>query len=113
MKLLLVVLFGSMCMAQEMSKPVLVFNASRTTVIASAVADCASSWHAYEMNPLLGKGTFGMRQASISMGITVAAMWVEGPVVKRWPAARKPLMIANYVMAGVRLGAVVHNVRVQ
>ena len=83
------------------------WHASEAALLASNVADAAVSWGHYESNPVLGRGPFGVRQASIKIGLVSAVILVEH-------AVRKPrrATVFNFIAAGLTAGAVVQNERV-
>lgn len=82
---------------------------SQVFVASSAVADVQSSWGRYELNPVLGRGQFGARQAAISAGITGGLLLLERPLVRHHPSLRKPLTVVNFVVSGIRFGVAAQN----
>lgn len=89
------------------------FQTSRVAALAGAAFDVRSSYGLIERNPLLGAGSFGHRQAAMSMAITGALVYLEGPLVRRHPQLRKPLTVANWFIGGIRFGVGVRNSRMQ
>lgn len=85
------------------------FQASRITGMTAAGLDVLSSRGLYELNPVLGRGPFGGRQASISLGVTAAVLLIQGPIVRKWPHTRRALTITNWIVSGVRVGVAVRN----
>ena len=86
-----------------------VFLTSQGFAVAGAVADVRSSWGAYELNPVLGCGQFGPRQAALSLAITSALVLAETPLTRRHPALRKPFTVINFVVGSVRFGVAIRN----
>lgn len=64
--------------------------------------DIASSWGGRELNPIVGIGTFGMRQAVISASMAGGIVLASHLIAKRWPASRRVL---KWSLIG---GALVH-----
>ena len=81
------------------------WRATEAALIAGRAADVRSSWGRQELNPVLGRGTYGPRQAAIELGATAAALAVEEIAARRHPEARARFAAANIGTAAV-LGAV-------
>ena len=87
------------------------YRASVAAVGACAVADAASSWGRYELNPILvgPGGRFDGRSVAIKGAITggtLGALWL---VQRRWPHLRRGATAAQWVGAGLTCGAAVRN----
>lgn len=75
---------------------------SQVALGGASTLDVASSWGARELNPVLGQGRFGARQAAISASMTVGVVLVSNMVVRKWPRTRRMVMYATFGAAGVR-----------
>lgn len=89
------------------------WRTSVTTLLLTSTLDTTSSWNQQETNPLLGKGTFGLRQATIKGGITGGAVLTEWLWLRRHPKDAKVLSFVNFSAAGVTLGVSIHNWRLR
>src|SRR5579864_8863055 len=79
-------------------------------VLAAANAgDAMSSMGRYELNPVLGRGTFGIRATGIKISIPAATIGVEYLILRRHPEAMRKAGWLNFGMAGVTTGVSVHN----
>lgn len=75
---------------------------SEVALGATSTLDIASSWGARELNPVLGQGRFGMKQAAVSASMTVGIVVVSNLVVRKWPRTRRMVQWATFGAAGVR-----------
>lgn len=82
---------------------------SQVAVAGVTAFDVASSRGMEERNPLLGRGPFGERQASIEVGLTAISIIAENLIVSKWPRMRRPLTYFNLGHAGVKVGIAAHN----
>jgi len=64
---------------------------------------------AYELNPIVGRGPFGTRQAATSLGITAGVLVAESLIVRKWPKMRRAFTWTNFGIAGVRGGTAIRN----
>lgn len=95
--------------AIQAPKPDKLWKVSMATVAGAEVADVASSWGLYELNPVLGRGQFGLRQASIKGGVAGAGLVAEWILVKKWPKFSRTFRWVNFGVSA-ELGAVAwHN----
>lgn len=99
---MLIVLCGLIASAQSIKKPWT--NAAEVSVVACTGLDIASSVGGYELNPVLGRGTFGWRQTGIKVGIT--GIWLLATHRHR---VNKFVKTANWVFGGTTCGVAVHN----
>jgi hypothetical protein len=84
---------------------------AEAAVISGNAADARSSWGRYELNPVLGRGTFGARQAAIK-GISLAAILAsQEAIARRTPAKAKYFALGNLAGAAVLGGAAWRNER--
>lgn len=74
-------------------------------LVAGATADAASSYGKGEINPVLGRGQFGARQAAIKGALLSSALAAECIAAHHAPKAWKPLALINAASA-VTLGIV-------
>ena len=67
---------------------------------AANLVDVGSSWGKRELNPVLGRGRFGRRQAGIKLG--VAGGWLVGQEVlrRRVPESARAITVVNLAGAG-------------
>jgi hypothetical protein len=87
-----------------------VWRASVATLAAANVADVATSWGGYELNPVLGRGPFGARQTVIKSGIAAGVVVAEWRWMRRH---RRAAAIANFVASGILAGVAARNARVR
>lgn len=94
------------------AKPARLWKASIAVLVASAVADAASSWNKRELNPMLAgrDRRFGARGLAIKSLITGSAIGGQWLLVRGNRSAAKPAAIANFGMSGIFAAAAVHNV---
>lgn len=86
---------------------------SVVTLLVTSSLDTLSSWNQQEANPILGKGTFGLRQATLKGGITGGAVLTEWLWLRRHPKDAKVLSFVNFSASGVTLGVSIHNWRLR
>lgn len=72
-----------------------IWRATEAALVAGNAADAASSCGMYEMNPLLGRGPFGARQAALKFGVAGAVLVVEEIAARRAPGVVKPAAAMN------------------
>jgi hypothetical protein len=68
-----------------------------------------SSYGQRELDPVLGRGRYGVRQTALEFGITGAMLAAEEVVVRHKPFMAKPLAILNLVRVGAFTGLAVYN----
>lgn len=69
---------------------------SVATVLGTNAIDGHSSWNRYELNPVLGRGQFGPRQAGIKAAIVGGWQVAQWLVVRRWPETQRAATFVNY-----------------
>ena len=74
---------------------------SLAALAAANTADVISSRGRYELNPVLGAGTFGLRAAGMKVGISAATVGLEYLFLRRRPEAARKAAIVNFGMSGV------------
>jgi hypothetical protein len=84
---------------------------SWAAVAAANAADAATSWGRGELNPALGYGRFGARQAAIKGGVTAGAILLEYVLVRKYPRSARVFRILNFADAGVTGLVAAENVR--
>jgi hypothetical protein len=87
--------------------------ASVATLAAASAADAGSSWGRQEMNPLLrgSNGRFSTRGIQLKSAIVGGVCLGQWLLLRRHPKAQKRLGAANFGMAALTAGAVIHNTR--
>lgn len=83
--------------------------ASVAAVGASKVADVRTSWGLHELNPVLGNPTYGVHDASVSIGLTAGLMVAEIAAVHKFPRLRRAFTRLNFVAAGATGAVAAHN----
>lgn len=106
MRFLLLVFLALPTFAQDRA-----WKLSVTSVAVSATLDAQSSWGGYEMNPIVGRGQFGARQAATSLSITAGVIALEYLVLRKHPQHKRLLTWTNFAIAGVRTGTAIRNYR--
>lgn len=101
----LLLLLAVPCVAQS-ARPLRVAEA---TFAAAAVADVRTAYGLYELNPVLGRGPFGARQAATSLAISGGVIVAAEALGRRYPKLRKPLAVTLFIAAGVRGGVAARN----
>jgi tetrahydromethanopterin S-methyltransferase subunit F len=87
--------------------------ASDVALISATVADVVSSRGLYERDPILGRGNFGAKQATLSIGLATATVLLEIPITRRWPKTKRIFAIVNFGEAGAHGFAATHNERLK
>lgn len=82
---------------------------SQIAVVSANTLDTASSWGGYELNPALGVGRFGVKQAAIKGAIVGGLMLAENRLVAKKPRLRKAFVVANWTISSVISGVAVSN----
>lgn len=85
------------------------WRVTQAAMLASTTADVASSYGRRELDPVLGRGRYGIRQTSLEFGITGIVLAVQEIAVHRKPILAKRLAIVNLVRTGAYTGLAVHN----
>ncbi len=85
------------------------YSTSVAVLIGGNTLDAVSSWDKYELNPILGRGRFGARQA-LTKGAMVG-MLIGMEQTKVFKRHRKVCAVMNFVMGGVSLSLAVRNFR--
>ncbi|HXM42373.1 MAG TPA: hypothetical protein VN924_14055 [Bryobacteraceae bacterium] len=86
-----------------------VLRITQAALLASTAADAASSYGQRELDPVLGRGRYGVRQASLEFGITGAMLAAQQILVHYKPFLAKRLAIVNMVRVGAFTGLAVYN----
>ncbi len=82
---------------------------SAAVLAAANAGDAISSMGRYELNPVLGRGTFGLRATGIKISIPAATLGVEYLILRRHPEAMRKAAWLNFGMAGVTAGIAAYN----
>lgn len=87
--------------------------ASVAALAAASAADAGSSWGRQEMNPLLrgSNGRFSTRGIQLKSAIVGGVCLGQWLLLRHHPKAQKRLGAANFGMAALTAGAVIHNTR--
>ena len=104
---------GLLCAAQIACGQDRWYRASLIAVGASQVADTASSWGQYELNPVLGTGRFGGRQTAIKSTLVGSVMATQFVDVRRHPRHKRIATIVNFALAGATTGIAIRNWRIR
>jgi hypothetical protein len=86
---------------------------SVAALAAGQAADTASSFHngGTETNPILGRGAFGTRQATIKFGLAGAGLVLQRFTLHRYPQTTRTWTLFNFGVAGLTSATAVHNWR--
>jgi len=87
--------------------------ASAGMLAGAVLADGLSSRGHRELNPILGTGAFGPRQASIKFGMTAGMVALEAWTLHKRPQTSQVLACANFAMLPVFAVTVKHNLAIQ
>jgi len=90
-----------------------VWRATEAALVAGTAADAASSFGRRELDPVLGRGTYGARQAVLEFGITGAMLAAQELAVRHKPFFAKRLAFVNLFRTGLFTGFTVHNERLR
>jgi hypothetical protein len=82
---------------------------SVVALTAASAADVASSWGKQELNPVLGRGTFGARQTGIKISISAGMLTAQWWAMLRHPELRHGFARSNFIAAGALGGVAVGN----
>lgn len=85
------------------------FKYSVGSFVAANTLDIHSSWGKYEANPVLGRGTFGARQASVKTGVVAGVLLAEWLVLRKHPERKRWLKWINYGATAGITSVAVHN----
>ena len=102
-KCALIYLLWSVCLYGESlgSRSKKLLLASFAAVTAAEIADSASSWNKFEMNPILGRSRFGIGHAGIKIGVVSAILTGQYFLLRhRSPATYRAVAMANFAGAG-------------
>ncbi len=86
---------------------------SQASFASASLFDTASSWHGPELNPILGRGQFGWKQAAIKEAATAGMLMAEMPLIRRIPKARKWFTVFNFAAAALTAGMAIRNEAIQ
>jgi len=75
------------------------------------ILDVQSSWGGYELNPVVGRGIFGVRQTVAVSVVTAGVMAFEYLLLRKHHRYARVLTWTNYIVAGAHTGAAVRNWR--
>lgn len=78
---------------------------------AATSADLHSSRDLYELNPVLGRGSFGARQATVKVSLAAGLIGAEYLVIRRWPRTERAWRWVNWIAAGTTTAVAVRNYR--
>jgi hypothetical protein len=110
-RLLVLILLPALLQARDWKR---VWKATAMSLSWAVAADINTSLGGRELNPVLGRGPYGLRQAAISSGITAGALlWQWHRLRRRNPddKAWRNATISNLVSTGVHVGVAIHNVK--
>jgi hypothetical protein len=84
---------------------------SLAPVIAGQALDVASSYGMRELNPMMASqdGRFGMKGASIKIGVSAAMLGAEYLIIRRNPSSSRLLTKLNWAAGFVTIGFATHN----
>ena len=85
-----------LCLCQTGQSQSRNYELSVGAVVGANIIDAHSSWNRYELNPVLGRGQFGPRQAGIKAGIVLGWQVTQWLIVRRWPETRRAATWVNY-----------------
>ena len=100
-------IIAMLCSASWCS-PHRLFKMSVVAVAGATAADISSSVGMRELNPILGRGAFGPRQAGICVGASGGVLLVEW-VMMRHQASERAAAVANFGMAAAHGAVAYHN----
>ena len=107
MKITKVALLLACLAAPSYAQPL--YRASQIAAGVASATDIASSWGRRELNPVLGRGTFGVRQTGIKVGLLTSTMYTSDRLT--FKRRRRLLTVVNFAVAGVMTGVAVRNYR--
>ena len=84
---------------------------SIAAISAASAADAASSLGMYEINPVLGRGSFGPRQMAVKGAALTGTLAAQTWLLRKHPRYAGTFAVINYISAGAFTGAAVHNFR--
>lgn len=82
---------------------------SALALASAAAIDLHSSRDLYELNPVLGRGPFGARQAAVKVSITAGLLASEYLVIRKWPSTERAWRWVNWIGAGATVGVATSN----
>jgi hypothetical protein len=100
-------IIAMLCSASWCS-PHRLFKMSVVAVAGATAADISSSVGMRELNPILGRGAFGPRQAGLCAGASGGVLLIEWFMV-RHHASERAAAVANFGMAAAHGAVAYHN----
>lgn len=97
--------------AGEDHRPSRLLRASWVALAAASSLDIATSVGRYELNPALGRGTFGGRQAGIKIGLNLGTILAERKLVRERGQLDRGFAVANFAGAAATAGIAARNAR--
>jgi hypothetical protein len=87
------------------------WKVSLAPVIAGQALDIGSSYGMRELNPMMAgqDGRFGMKGASIKIGVSAALLGAEYLIIRRNPRSSRLLTKLNWAAGFVTIGLATHN----
>ena len=85
------------------------FLYSAAFLASSQLTDALSSRNRDELNPILGRSSFGARQETIKASALGAVLLAEWLIVRHHPEWRRGFTWANYLSGGVTFAVAAHN----
>jgi hypothetical protein len=96
---------------QAETVPRRLYKWSVAALVAGNVADASSSWGGNELNPLAGRGRYGVSQVSVK------ALVLAGPLLLQWrlrrPQNERVFTITNFAVGGSLAGLAIRNWKVR
>jgi hypothetical protein len=87
------------------------FRASLAAVASATAADISSSVGMRELNPILGRGAFGTRQAGICVGISSGVVLAEWLFMRHHTDRERAAAFANFGLAAAHAAVATRNYR--
>lgn len=89
-----------LCLCQTGQSQDRAYEWSVVAMGASQALDIHSSMGGYELNPVLGRGRFGVRQVSIKAAIVGGGLLVQWIALRKHPEHKRKVAFINYSVAG-------------
>lgn len=80
---------------------------------AATALDIGSSWGREELNPILGRGTFGPRQAGVKLGIVGGSVLTEWLWLQHHPQHARIIATVNVGATGLTVGVAIRNFKLR
>ena len=88
----------------------LLFWCSLVALNSANLTDIKSSWHQQELNPVVGRGSFGAGQLSFKLAVVGGSTAIQAFRHRKHHEHDTALTVGNFTGAGILTAASIHNI---